>query len=510
MANLTDDNVVDYFDTPPLTVGTVPGEDWPVFIGDPIAKMVFLGTLAQVRLALAPLDLFVPTAPTASTPGREGQKAYVSHDSVVDLWQYELGAWVKKLTNFVLGTPAAPAGPVPVVALGAIAPGKVGTQLTLTATASEVGGTIAKVEFFDGATKIGEAASTPYATSYVPTAAGTHYFTAKATDTNGRSAVSPAQAVVVSASPVVSNQLPSVSLSLNPSAITLGETVTLSAVASDSDGTIVKVEFFDGATSIGVATSTPYVLTYTPAAAGNPLLSAKATDNAGGSATATRPLEVSPAATTPTTPTAPDAPTDLVATPTTGSATPSITITGKAPANGGSAAITDYNVYRDGGLAAIGSFPATGSANLSYTDTQVVNGAAHTYRFTALSSAGESVKSAPSNAATPTAPVATVPTFSQELQPGNSRFTATWGTPPGGTAVLNYNDPIQPSATSPGSSTMYVYYPTMSTLLGQLDFDPADVNHPCGVTLNGTLYYHNSASGTAQILSFTNGDVLLS
>jgi hypothetical protein len=61
--------------------------------------------------------------------------------------------------------------------------------------------------------------------------------------------------------------------------------LTLSATATDVDGTIAKVEFFDGATQLGVGTLTPpstYTLTIPFAAVGAHALTAKATDDIGG------------------------------------------------------------------------------------------------------------------------------------------------------------------------------------------------------------------------------------
>ncbi len=57
--------------------------------------------------------------------------------------------------------------------------------------------------------------------------------------------------------------------------------LTIIAVAADSDGTINKVEFFQGTTKLGEATTAPYRFTWNNVPAGNQLLIAKATDNSG-------------------------------------------------------------------------------------------------------------------------------------------------------------------------------------------------------------------------------------
>ncbi|MGH8044696.1 MAG: Ig-like domain-containing protein, partial [Stenotrophomonas sp.] len=60
-----------------------------------------------------------------------------------------------------------------------------------------------------------------------------------------------------------SNQAPSVSLTspANGASFAAGSTITVSANASDADGTVSKVEFFRGGTSLGIDTSAPYSVT---------------------------------------------------------------------------------------------------------------------------------------------------------------------------------------------------------------------------------------------------------
>jgi hypothetical protein len=58
-----------------------------------------------------------------------------------------------------------------------------------------------------------------------------------------------------------------------------GTPVPLAATASDPDGTINKVEFFDGTTKLGEDTTAPYTLSWPSASPGTHLLKARATDN---------------------------------------------------------------------------------------------------------------------------------------------------------------------------------------------------------------------------------------
>jgi hypothetical protein len=77
---------------------------------------------------------------------------------------------------------------VPVVELTAPGNGSrlaEGGNFLISATASETGGTIAKVEFFADTTKIGEADSVPYKMTWVDPPPGNYQLTAKATDAVG-------------------------------------------------------------------------------------------------------------------------------------------------------------------------------------------------------------------------------------------------------------------------------------------------------------------------------------
>ncbi|MEO6004368.1 MAG: DNRLRE domain-containing protein [Opitutus sp.] len=85
------------------------------------------------------------------------------------------------------------------------------------------------------------------------------------------------------------NVLPTVAISSPASGATFTApaSITINATATDSDGTITQVDFYQGATLLGSATSSPYSFTWTGVAAGSYSLTAKATDNAGGTQTST-------------------------------------------------------------------------------------------------------------------------------------------------------------------------------------------------------------------------------
>jgi len=83
------------------------------------------------------------------------------------------------------------------------------------------------------------------------------------------------------------NYFPSVSITspTNGTNIEPGNDVVITVDAVDSDGTIEKVEFFEGSTLLGEDTEAPYSFTWSGAAEGEYTLTAKATDNEGGSRT---------------------------------------------------------------------------------------------------------------------------------------------------------------------------------------------------------------------------------
>lgn len=96
--------------------------------------------------------------------------------------------------------------------------GSVDVPLTLGATAADSDGSIAKVEFYDGSTRIDSDTGGPYSLSWTPATAGTHVLTAKATDNKGATTTSAAVNVVVSSA----NTPPIVSWAVLPATGTVG------------------------------------------------------------------------------------------------------------------------------------------------------------------------------------------------------------------------------------------------------------------------------------------------
>ena len=172
---------------------------------------------------------------------------------------------------------------LPVVSLTQPADGATFTapaSVSLAATASDTDGTVTKVEFFNGTTKLGEDTTAPYSFTWSGVSGGTYTITARATDDVGGTATSAASHITVTAS---TNVPPAVSLTYpaNGAIFPWKPTITLTATASDTDGTVTRVEFRDGTTLLGSDTSAPYSFKWRNVPVGTHVLTARATDNAG-------------------------------------------------------------------------------------------------------------------------------------------------------------------------------------------------------------------------------------
>ena len=156
-----------------------------------------------------------------------------------------------------------------------------GAAITLTASASDVDGSIAKVEFYRaGTTLLGSASTAPYRYAWTSAPTGTHSLTAKAFDNKGAATTSASVSITV-----LANQPPTVAITspVNGDFIAVGTPVALAATATDPDGTIAKVEFLDAGSVVGVATSAPYTYSWS-GAAGTHAIVARAIDDKGATA----------------------------------------------------------------------------------------------------------------------------------------------------------------------------------------------------------------------------------
>ena len=156
-------------------------------------------------------------------------------------------------------------------------------SLSLVASASDFDGAIARVEFYSGDSKIGERTTTPYELNLIGLAAGRYAFTARAYDNNDAATTSTIVHVTITAP----NQAPVVSLTspTDGAVFITPATLVLSATASDPDGVVTKVEFFDGVTKLGEVAIAPFEFIWTNVLPGSRLLTARAYDDKGAVAT---------------------------------------------------------------------------------------------------------------------------------------------------------------------------------------------------------------------------------
>ena len=160
-----------------------------------------------------------------------------------------------------------------------VTPASIG--LSASATSSDV--TISSVTYYQGPGLTGKLSTQtvpPYQYTWKPSAAGTYSLTAVAKDSAGQSTTSAAVTVNVTATTT------SVVKITKPSAGTVAApaTVVFAATATAPAG-VANVQYFQGSTLLGAATTVPYQFTWTSAPAGLYTLTAVATDTAGAAIT---------------------------------------------------------------------------------------------------------------------------------------------------------------------------------------------------------------------------------
>lgn len=192
--------------------------------------------------------------------------------------------------------------------------------------------------------------------------------------------------LLVLAAPKVSNKTPTASIT-SPAASTrfpMGSGVAIAANAADSDGQVVRVDFYAGKTLLGSDATAPYAFAWTPGKTGSYSLKAVAVDDKGAKGnSALVSISVDAASDT----VAPAIPTGLAAA---NSGTASITLQWQASIdNAGGSGVAGYDVYRDGAL--VGA-----AAGLSYTDSALSAATSYTYAIRARDNAGNVSAQSPS------------------------------------------------------------------------------------------------------------------
>ena len=161
----------------------------------------------------------------------------------------------------------------------------VGSTVTFSATASDPDG-IARIELYVDSIWYATGYSNSHSISLPNVPPGAFTLTAKAWDKTGASASAATTLTVGSSSsppPTPSNQPPEVSLTApaNGATFTAPASMTLSATASDVDGTIAQVDFFANGGFLRTDTSSPYSFSWTNVTAGTYSITAVARDNTG-------------------------------------------------------------------------------------------------------------------------------------------------------------------------------------------------------------------------------------
>lgn len=195
---------------------------------------------------------------------------------------YAGNVWIYKPVGWTAPQPGDPVNFAPQATLTNPVSGQaftLGTPINFMATASDSDGWVARVDFEANTERVGSAASAQFNFAWTPASAGSYLVRARAIDNLGGEGLSD----VVSISVVAPDIPPTVSLTspVSGTKYPLGITVPLAATASDADGSVAKMEFFANGQKVGEVTVLPYTLPWTPAAAGDYALTARATDNLG-------------------------------------------------------------------------------------------------------------------------------------------------------------------------------------------------------------------------------------
>ncbi len=167
-------------------------------------------------------------------------------------------------------------------------------NITINATATDTNGTVASVSFYNGSVLLGTDNSNPYSYSWNNVSTGNYIITARAKDNEG--AVTTSTSVSFS---VTGNKPPTVNITLptNNAIFNAPANIAINAAASDTDGAIVSVAFYNGSILLGTDNSSPYTFNWANVGVGSYSLTTRATDNEG-EVTTSSPVNISVTSTT--------------------------------------------------------------------------------------------------------------------------------------------------------------------------------------------------------------------
>ena len=288
----------------------------------------------------------------------------------------------------------------PAVTLTAPANGAtVSGNVTLSANASDASG-IREVDFLLNGQVIGTSTTPPYQMTWNSAGSTTATIAARATDTAGNVATSPAATVTVTQPDTTP---PTVGLNSPVAGAQLSGKATLQATASDNVA-VAKVDFFvDGSTLIGTASTPPYQVSFNTAtvADGAHTVTAKATDTSGNTTTTTSPVSVNVDNT---------APTSKATAPASSFSSP-FTVSYTAADNTGGSGLASVDLYAEAPGASTYSKVASdtsGGASGTFSYTASAGNGAYNFYTRATDKAGN-VEAAPATADTTTTLTVTVP-----------------------------------------------------------------------------------------------------
>jgi plastocyanin len=148
--------------------------------------------------------------------------------------------------------------------------------ITVSANANSAGGQISQVAFFLGTNSVGVVFAAPFQISLSNLRPGSYSLTAKATDNNGRTAMSSPVSITVFGAPTVTLTKP-----VTNSVFPVGNNVSLAATASTTGQKVVNVEFLVNGSVVAEAVTNPYTAIWVPTAPGIYSLTAVAVDEFG-------------------------------------------------------------------------------------------------------------------------------------------------------------------------------------------------------------------------------------
>ena len=267
---------------PTVTIGApVNGASYPV--GNPVA--ITAATTSAPGVTITSVQFFA----NGTSLGTKTSSPYTLIWTPTAVGTYALSAIVTDSSGAQAPSPASSsvsvtigANAAPVVTLtspAAPATYALGQGVLLSATASDSDGTVTGVQFFANGLLLTTVTSPPYAISWVPQVSGTYQITASATDNSGNVTTTPQRAVTISTAVSTSVSITN-PLSTNVP-YPVGNAIPFVVGVTGGNGPITLVQFFVNGLSIGAKSAAPYVVQWTPAAAGTYSLLAVATDSAG-------------------------------------------------------------------------------------------------------------------------------------------------------------------------------------------------------------------------------------